>query len=399
MKKKLLLLGGSHYLLPVIEEAHRLGIHVITCDYLPDNAAHRYSDEYHNVSIIDKDAVLALARELQIDGISSFACDPGVVTAAYVAEKLGLPFAGSYESVSILQDKGRFRAFLSDNGFNAPWSGSYKSADEALADSARFTYPAIVKPVDSAGSKGVRRIDSPDELKSAAEHALSFSHGGRFIVEQFLEKQGASSDSDSFSIDGKLVFTSFDDQLFDERAENPYTPAAYCWPSSMPQWAQDELKGELQRLIDLLGLKTALYNIESRLCTDGKTYIMEMSPRGGGNRLSEVLHLATGVNLIRGIVMASVGLAPDCVCDKPYDGLWAEIILHSDENGRFKELWIAPDCEGFIVERDLWVSPGDEVERFSGANKAVGTLVVRFPDRETLNARMADMSWFKIVTE
>ena len=399
MKKKLLLLGGSHYLLPVIEEAHRLGIHVITCDYLPDNAAHRYSDEYHNVSIIDKDAVLALARELQIDGISSFACDPGVVTAAYVAEKLNLPFAGSYESVSILQDKGRFRAFLSDNGFNAPWSGSYKSVDEALADSARFTYPAIVKPVDSAGSKGVRRIDSLDELKSAAEHALSFSHGGRFIVEQFLEKQGASSDSDSFSVDGKLVFTSFDDQLFDERAENPYTPAAYCWPSSMPQWAQDELKGELQRLVDLLGLKTALYNIESRLCTDGKTYIMEMSPRGGGNRLSEVLHMATGVNLIRGIVMASVGLEPDCVCDKPYDGLWAEIILHSDENGRFKELWIDPECENFIVERDLWVSPGDEVERFSGANKAVGTLVVRFPDRETLNVRMADMSWFKIVTE
>ena len=399
MKKKLLLLGGSHYLLPVIEEAHRLGIHVITCDYLPDNAAHRYSDEYHNVSIIDKDAVLALARELQIDGISSFACDPGVVTAAYVAEKLGLPFAGSYESVSILQDKGRFRAFLSDNGFNAPWSGSYKSVDEALADSGRFTYPAIVKPVDSAGSKGVRRIDSLDELKSAAEHALRFSHGGRFIVEQFLEKQGASSDSDSFSIDGKLVFTSFDDQLFDERAENPYTPAAYCWPSSMPQWAQDELKGELQRLIDLLGLKTALYNIESRLSTDGKTYIMEMSPRGGGNRLSEVLHMATGVNLIRGIVMASVGLEPDCVCDMPYDGLWAEIILHSDENGRFRELWIDPDCENFIVERDLWVSPGDEVERFSGANKAVGTLVVRFPDRETLNVRMADMSWFKIVTE
>lgn len=399
MKKKLLLLGGSHYLLPVIEEAHRLGIHVITCDYLPDNAAHRYSDEYHNVSIIDKDAVLALARELQIDGISSFACDPGVVTAAYVAEKLGLPFAGSYESVSILQDKGRFRAFLSDNGFNAPWSGSYESVDEALADSGRFTYPAIVKPVDSAGSKGVRRIDSLDELKSAAEHALRFSHGGRFIVEQFLEKQGASSDSDSFSIDGKLVFTSFDDQLFDERAENPYTPAAYCWPSSMPQWAQDELKGELQRLVDLLGLKTALYNIESRLCTDGKTYIMEMSPRGGGNRLSEVLHMATGVNLIRGIVMASVGLEPDCVCDKPYDGLWAEIILHSDENGRFKELWIDPECENFIVERDLWVSPGDEVERFSGANKAVGTLVVRFPDRETLNVRMADMSWFKIVTE
>ena len=98
--KKLLLLGGAQYLLPVIEEAHKLGLYVITCDYLPDNIAHKHSDEYRNVSIIDKDAVLSTARELGIDGIMSFACDPGVVTAAYVAEKLGLPFAGSYEAVS-----------------------------------------------------------------------------------------------------------------------------------------------------------------------------------------------------------------------------------------------------------------------------------------------------------
>ena len=89
--KKLLLLGGAQYLLPVIEEAHKLGLYVITCDYLPDNIAHKHSDEYRNVSIIDKDAVLSTARELGIDGIMSFACDPGVVTAAYVAEKLGLP--------------------------------------------------------------------------------------------------------------------------------------------------------------------------------------------------------------------------------------------------------------------------------------------------------------------
>ena len=79
-KKKLMLLGGLRYLLPVIEAAHRHSIHVITVDYLPDNIAHRYSDEYHNVSIIDKDAVLALAQELQIDGIMSFAVDPGAAT-------------------------------------------------------------------------------------------------------------------------------------------------------------------------------------------------------------------------------------------------------------------------------------------------------------------------------
>ena len=159
--KKLLLLGGAQYLLPVIEEAHKLGLYVITCDYLPDNIAHKHSDEYRNVSIIDKDAVLSTARELGIDGIMSFACDPGVVTAAYVAEKLDLPFAGSYEAVSILQNKGRFRRFLTENGFNVPWAKSYTEPAEALTDSAGFNWPMIVKPVDSAGSKGVTRVDGP----------------------------------------------------------------------------------------------------------------------------------------------------------------------------------------------------------------------------------------------
>ena len=132
--KKLLLLGGSRYLLPVIETAHRLGVYVITCDYLPDNIAHRYSDEYVNLSIIDKDAVLQMAREKKIDGVMSFACDPGVVTAAYVAEQMGLPSCGPYESVCILQNKGKFRKFLTEHGFNVPVAQSYDSVSKALLD-------------------------------------------------------------------------------------------------------------------------------------------------------------------------------------------------------------------------------------------------------------------------
>ena len=92
-----------------------MGVYVITADYLPDNIAHKYSDEYCNVSIIDKDAVLKKAQKLKIDGILSHAVDPGVVSAAYVAEKMGLPFQCSYEAACILQDKSRFRQFLHDN--------------------------------------------------------------------------------------------------------------------------------------------------------------------------------------------------------------------------------------------------------------------------------------------
>ena len=102
--KKILLLGGSRYLLPVIKSAHELGLYVITCDYLPDNIAHKYSDEYVNVSIIDKEAVLEAAKKLEIDGIMSFATDPGVVTAAYVAEKLGISEAKAYSVASFYEN-------------------------------------------------------------------------------------------------------------------------------------------------------------------------------------------------------------------------------------------------------------------------------------------------------
>lgn len=277
-----MLLGGLRYLLPVIETAHRLGHYVVTVDYLPDNIAHRYSDEYHNVSILDKEAVLTLARELKIDGIMSFAVDPGVTAAAYVAEKLGLPFQGSYESVVILQDKARFRRFLRENGFNVPNDKGFTNLKDALENADYFNWPVIVKPVDSAGSKGVSRVDSPDNLAKAVEYALSESHNGHFIIEDFLEKEGNTSDSECFTIDGELVFCSFSDQRFDAHAENPYTPSAYSWPSTMPQWAKEELRSEIQRLVRLLDLKTGIYNVETRLCKDGKPYIMEVSPRGGG---------------------------------------------------------------------------------------------------------------------
>ena len=397
-QKKLLLLGGAHYLRPVIREAHALGLYVITCDYLPDNTAHKLSDQYLNISILDKDKVLDAAKELQIDGVMSFACDPGVVTAAYVAEKLGLPYPASYESTCILQDKGRFRAFLRDNGFTVPWAHSYTDKQAALHDAKSFTWPCIVKPVDCAGSKGVRRVDSSFELEAAIDYALDFSHSAAFIIEQFITQRGYSSDTDCFVKDGVLCYCSFDEQRFDREAENPYTPAAYSWPSSMPQEIQAELKSELQRLMTLLGITTGVFNIETRQGTDGRAYIMECTPRGGGNRLSEVLEMATGTKLVQNAVRAAVGLPVDDMSDPVYKGHWAEIILHSRQAGAYQSVQIAPEVMPFVVQEDYWVSPGEEIERFSGANKAIGTLVLNFPDRSTLETYMSDVSWYRVRT-
>lgn len=396
-QKKLMLLGGLRYLLPVIEAAHKLGIYVITCDYLPDNIAHKYSDEYRNVSIVDKEAVLAVARELQIDGIMSFAVDPGVVTAAYVQEQMGLP-GNPYESVCILQNKDRFRNFLTKNGFNVPKAKGFSSVEDAMAETYWYPWPVIVKPTDSAGSKGVTRVDCLEDLETALKVAFEHSLSGRVIVEEFIEKQGCSSDSDCFSVDGQLKFVSFSAQRFDEDAPNPYTPSAFSWPSAFTKEQEAELTSEIQRLLTLLGMRTSIYNIETRIGVNGKPYIMEVSPRGGGNRLAEMVRFATGVDLITNAVRAAVGEEVVGVEQKPYEGHWAEVVLHAQYEGVFKELLVNDSVvNAKVIETNLWIAPGDKIRAFKGANDAIGTLVLNFASETELMLALKNIrSWVTI---
>ena len=380
-QKRLMLLGGIRYLLPVIKAAHEQGYYVITADYLPDNIAHKYSDEYVNVSIIDKEAVLKVAREKEIDGIMSFGVDPGVIAASYVQNQMGLPSFGPFESVVILQNKDKFRAFLRDNGFNVPWAYGFDSVEDALLNRTKFTFPLIVKPTDSAGSKGCTRVDDESTLKSALEYAMKYSIGGKIIVEEFIEKRGCSSDTDSYAEDGVLKFVSFSAQRFDDNAINPYTPSAYSWPSTFTEDEEAYLTSEIQRLITLLGMKTAVFNIETRVGKNGKPYIMELTPRGGGNRLCEMLRYTTGVDLITAITRAMVGDEPGEIKQKPYDGYWAEVILHAERSGVFQELKIDPSLRSHVIEEDLWVNPGNSVRGFEGANDALGTLVLKFDSK------------------
>lgn len=394
-QKKLMLLGGLRYLLPVIEEAHKLGVYVITADYLPDNIAHKYSDEYCNVSIIDKDAVLKEAQRLQIDGILSHAVDPGVPTAAYVAEKMGLPFQCSYKAACILQDKSLFRQFLSEHDFNCPHAKGYTSIEDALNDVDFFTWPVIVKPVDSAGSKGVTKVEKKESLKEAIEIALESSISKHFIIEDFLDKVGAQSSADIFSVEGKLVYPAYSDQLFDKDAANPYTPAIEIWPSSMPQEFQDDLTEQLQRLITLLGMKTGIYNVESRVCSDGKAYIMEVSPRGGGNRIAELQDMATGQKLIKNEILKALNMPLDHITAPKYDGVWCNYILHSSHAGILETVEIDDSFrQQYIKDEGLIVKKGDAIHPFTGANTSLGTLFLRAENRKELDTIIGSIDDF-----
>lgn len=385
-----MLLGGIYYLKPAIEAAHELGYYVITADYLPNNIAHQWSDEFVNVSIIDKEAVLEVASKKKIDGILSYAVDPGVETAAYVAEKLGLPSVGPYQSVKILQNKALFRKFLKEHNFNTPFAESFYNYEDVLSNIKKIVFPVIVKPVDSAGSKGVTRVDDISYLKKAVEYAQKYSHNnGEFIIEEFIELSGYQSGSDSFSINGKMVFTTFDDQHFDINSSNPYTPAMHVWPSSMSINAQTYLKSEIQRLISLLNMQTSIYNIEARVGVDGKAYIMECSPRAGGNRISELIRMATGVDMITACVSAAMGDKVNLGLND-FDAYYLDVILHSNKRGLLKYANISNKIQNNLMDVSLYKKVGETICEFGAANDTIGSVFLKFNNKESLDFYMAN---------
>ena len=150
-------------------------------------------------------------------------------------------------------------------------------------------------------------------------------------------------------------------------------------------------------MITLLDMKTSVFNIEVRVAANNKPYIMELTPRGGGNRLCEMLRYATGVDMITAITRAIVGDEPEVIEQKPYNGNWAEIILHADKDGEFVELQIDPALPAEVIEEDLWVKPGDFVHGFEAANDAIGTLVLRFENEKDLEKAITNQEkWLKV---
>lgn len=398
--KKLMLLGGLRYLIPVIEVAHRHGFHVITVDYVPDNIAHKYSDEYYNISTMDKEAILELAKRIQIDGIMSFAIDAGAVSAAYVAEKMGIPFQCSYESTCILQDKALFRDYLAKNGFNTPKAKGYSSIEEALKEIDAFSWPIMVKPVDSCGSKGVVKVEKKEDLKKSIEFAISESHNGHFIIEDFLVAEGCSSGSESFFVDGELRYNAFYDQMFELNLTNPFVPMVERWPSAKDKSVLEDVRQQLQRLGNLLGFRTGIFNVEWRV-SKGRVYLMEVSPRAGGNRLAEILNYATDVDIIEAETIKSVGYGCSDVHEPNYNGDYAIYNLHSIRHGRFKEVVIDPTFEKkYVIEKEVRVDVGAIVEPFAGANTSLGTLFLRADSKKEMDAILDDFdNYVKIVLE
>ena len=97
---------------------------------------------------------------------------------------------------------------------------------------------------------------------------------------------------------------------------------------------------------------------------------------------------ACGIDLITAHIRAALGMTVPFMQDPVYHGAWAEVILHGGQDGVFRRVQIAPELQPYVAEQNIWVHPGDVVHRFTGANAAIGTLVLKFPSAELSDAYM-----------
>lgn len=397
--KKILLLGGSDQQIIAIETAKELGYYTIVCDFLEDNPGQYVADKFYLVSTTDKDAILDVAQKEKIDGILAYASDPAAPTAAYVAEKLGLP-GSPYESVEILCNKDKFRSFLKQNNFNTPNAKGYSSIKEAYEDikNDKFKLPLIVKPVDSSGSKGVSKIENISDAINKLENAMSFSRGKKIIVEEFVKKFGYQIAGDGLSVDGKLVFRYFANDHFNSNCINPYVPISASFPYNMSEQIQNKIHNEIQRLISLLNMKTTTYNFDIRIDKDYKVYLMEIAPRDGGNYIPQIIKYATGVDLVEYSILGAMGEKLPQIKIKKTNGFWAYYAVHSLRDGILDKIDINKEVlEKNIVENHIIKKSGDNIQAFTGANTTLGCLLMKFDSmEEMLNMMDNSEKWINI---
>ena len=380
--KKLLILGGDSALIPIIKAAKAKGVYVITCDYLPNNIAHSYSDAYINHSTTDKEEILADAQKLGIDGILTFT-DSGVYSAAYVAEKMGLPSPGPLPSIEILQNKDKFREFLLKEGLNVPKFKEFFDKDSYEKEVSSFEFPIIVKPIDSAGSKGVTKVERAEEIDIAYDNAVKFSNRNGVIVEEFIEPDGPQIHGDCYAKNGKLSFICLGDHHFDSSINN-LVPISTTWPSIHPKEHIEAVTNQISKVIERVGFIQGGINIEARISKkDGKAYLIDVGARNGGNFTPIVIHYASGFDFVDSAINYSLNLTSQTY-PLSNNGFYAYMVIHAKNDGCLENITISDVLSSHIVERYDYYKYGDKVRSFRGANAAIGILIVKFSSKEEM---------------
>jgi biotin carboxylase len=357
-KKKLLVLNGSHSDIPLIKSAKSLGFYVITTGNNPNLIGHGYSDERSYADFSDPEAILEIAKKLNIDAVCSCSNDFGIITASYISEKMNLPGHDSYDTTMILHHKDLFKKYSVDNDVPTPYAESFDNIDDALSSIDKRTLPLIIKPIDLTGGKGISVVRSVEKSEDAVNLSFSLSHLKRIVIEDFVE--GTQHSFSSFIVKGEVAFYFSDNEY---SYLNPYLVSTSAAPAINVNEVADSLIQAIEKMAKSLSLKDGIFHIQY-LYNNKKAYILEITRRCSGDLYPYPVNYATGLDWASWIVKAETGM--DCsgfpkVSQKGYCGRHC---IMSPRNGIIKNIVIDKQIEGNIYDKLIWSGKGDRINNY-----------------------------------
>lgn len=300
--KKIMILGGGYLQVPGIKKAKELGLYVICVDMNPVAPGFEYADKSYTISTIDYMKLLEIAMNEKIDGIMTLASDMPVRTVAYISEKLGFNFM-STKDAEVATNKILMRKRLDQHNIPQPKFFIASTIDEYKKIISNFPDKYIVKPADNSGGRGIFLVDKVSRSEDAFNYSKKFAKCGDILIEEYMD--GMEVSVESITINGKTEVIAITDKL---TSGAPYfVEIGHTIPSMLSRNIINQIKKITIDTINAVGIKNGPSHTEVKITNDGPK-IVEIGARlGGGNITSDLVPLATGVDMIS----ASIKLAMD----------------------------------------------------------------------------------------
>ena len=303
-----MILGAGSGQVDIIQKAQARGIYVIAVSPYGDYPGLKIADKTYDLDVRDEEAILEAAVSEKIDGIITDQTDMAMRTVAFVAERLGLPGIG-YECARLFTNKYEMRKRSEELGLPTIKSAATNSVEEAEAFFKELGKPAIIKPIDNQGSRGIFKIENVEDLAANYERARAFSKSSSVIIEQYVD--GCEYEVNSLVIDGvEHTLCVGDLTMFEE--PGVFSSRYRLYPSRRDGNEVARLLKLNKDTVEGFGLKNGLTHSEYRADSDGTVYLIEAAARGGGSYVSsDIIGLQTGFDTSEYLIDFALGLAND----------------------------------------------------------------------------------------
>ena len=382
--KKLMILNGSLFQVPLIKAAREEGYYTIVCDRTTTNPGIKLADKHYQLSVLDFDAVLEAAQKEHIDGIiSNYEYSMPVV--AKISEILHLQ--GNPESaVKLIESKYKFRKVLQSAGLFSPEAVESENAAEFCAKAKQLTFPIIIKPSVSSASRGVTIFKNYDEqqMKDSFAVCQKLSLDRKVTAENYIEARDAAFfEGEIFVFNGKVydfgMFTCLRSKVF------PLYPQCNVYPPVLSREESLTIKEQLEAICRTTQFQYGIINVEGFIEKGGKPFFIEINTRQGGGDNSRLVSDCCDVDMYKLLVTTAV---KDNYYYEEIMGKTTEspcivtLAVFSSGGGIYRGLHIDADIKDYVYDIEEIYAVDGPVDRAKHSGDSVAKVRLKFPDRE-----------------